>query len=79
MDTDCVLCEVKTEFLCTVYVEISLRGDPSLTFRRVVSDSIPALSMWGWWWSKWRWDKFCASSSVIPCQYHSSDSPYSSS
>jgi hypothetical protein len=31
MDTDCVLCEVQTEFLCTVYVAISLRGGLSLT------------------------------------------------
>jgi hypothetical protein len=40
MDTECVLCGVQPEFLYAVYVEISLRGDLSLTSDRGVPDSI---------------------------------------
>jgi hypothetical protein len=33
---------------------------------------LPGQSMWDLWWTKWHWDRFFPpSSSVFPCQFHS--------
>jgi hypothetical protein len=35
-------------------------------------DSILGRSMWDLWWTKWHWDRFSPqSTSVFPCQFHS--------
>jgi hypothetical protein len=31
--------------------------------------------MWDLWWTKWHWDGFSPSTSVLPCQFHSTGAP----
>ena len=31
--------------------------------------------MWDLWWTKWHWDRFSPSTSVFPCQFHSTGAP----
>jgi hypothetical protein len=31
--------------------------------------------MWDLWWTKWHWDGFSLSTSVFPCQFHSTGAP----
>lgn len=40
---------------------------------------MPGQSMWDLWWTKWYCDRFTSCTSVSPCQYHSTNSPYASS
>jgi hypothetical protein len=37
--------------------------------------SISGQSMWGWWWTKWHWDRLFSELSVFPCQFHSTGAP----
>jgi hypothetical protein len=38
--------------------------------------STPGQSMWNLWWTKWHWDRFSPpSTSVFPCQFHSTGAP----
>jgi len=41
--------------------------------------SIPDQSMWDLWWIYWEWDRFSSEHFSFPCQYHSTNAPYSSS
>jgi hypothetical protein len=40
-------------------------------FRKIKEKEIPGQSMWDFWWTKWHWDRFFPSTSVFPCQFHS--------
>jgi len=38
--------------------------------------SIPGQLVWDLWCTNWHWDRFCSpSTSVLPCRYHSTNSP----
>jgi hypothetical protein len=39
--------------------------------------SIPGQFTWDLWWPKWHRDRISPSTSVFPCQYHSTKAPYS--
>jgi hypothetical protein len=32
-------------------------------------------SLWGFWWTKWHWDRFFSELSVFLCQFHSTGAP----
>jgi len=40
----------------------------SPTFQHRDVGLIPGQSEWDLWWTKWLWDRFCWSTSVLPCQ-----------
>jgi hypothetical protein len=50
---------------------------PAKTSHRGGPGSVSGQFMWGFWRTKWHWNSFFSSTSVFPCQYHSTTSPYS--